>query len=253
MKKELLVAVLLAGFSFAASPDRSKSALSHFPGVMWQEQDFGQRFLLFLPESLFQKVPLEDLESLPLPPRSADAIRQAVRWSREQTAAGRDHCNGGILGALPAGVANRALEGLDWLRSARYVLLGIVERLTPGIDVDGEAGTLIHVRVTRVLKDDAIIPVGVSVSLLEDMGRANIGGVEVCTQKQFYRLPRPQEEIVVGGDPDPVNPGHFDGDAKRGVFFVRNGVLERGAEAPGDWKPISLDQLERVLRETDSH
>jgi hypothetical protein len=114
--------------------------------------------------------------------------------------------------------------------------------------VDGQAATLIHLRVTRILKSETGIHVGDQMTILERIGHTNVFGVEVCIETPDYRLPQVGEEIIAGGDSDPVNLRHLQGYAEHRVFFVRNGSVERGAREPEDWKPISLDELAAFLK-----
>jgi hypothetical protein len=219
------------------------------PGAIWQVDSYGVRNLTFIPEGVLQAVGLENLESLTLPPRSASQIRDKVNRARQRAASGQNPCTLGVMGALPAGVPNPSPQGLEALRAAQNVVVGVVERLVSGLLADGEAGTSVQIRVTRVVKTGTRVEIGEHLTLLEHIGRTHVAGVEICTDKPDYRLPHLGDEVVIGGDPDPANRGHFSGGGEYGLFFVHNGLVELGVFEPEKRASVRVDELAGLVGE----
>lgn len=220
------------------------------PGGIWRPPDttfvadgFGVSNVDFIPEALLDN---GEWKKLKLHPMTAGFIQHAIEYSRNRIAEGKSPCTLGVMGSLPAGEGQPLPEGLEALKTAPVIFVGTVEHLVHGLDAEGDAATLVKIRVTKTLRNDFAVHVGSRATLVDPIGKTTVDGVELCTEKQGYRLPEQGEEVVVGGELDPVNPGKLFADQHL-VFFVHDGIVNRGAQEPEDWRPISLTDLDRQL------
>jgi hypothetical protein len=150
------------------------------------------------------------------------------------------------MGALPGGVGQEAPQGLEALEAAGIVVKGTVERLVHGLYADGEPATLVEFRVTSILKGSASVHVGDRITVMESFGTTTTRGASICVDKPDYRLPKEHEEVVVGGERDPINQGHLLSDESL-VYLVEKGMVTDGAPRQTDWRPITLDDLTHLL------
>ena len=219
------------------------------PDTLWETDGSGVTNVVFLPLTLLNSVAFDRLETLNLDDRrlSWTRIREKVLTSQQAATAGTPVCTYTIGGDVFNDASSPPpIFGLDLLAALPVVVDGEIERLVSGVTVEGEAATLYRVRVTRVLKGAVLVHAGDHVTFMERMGHGQIDGTEICTINPRYRPPRMGEEVVVGGHPDSGNVGNLDA-SEASVLFVDQGVVDRGKDEPANWRPLTLDALERIL------
>lgn len=257
-----LLAVLTATVALALSAaqlqagDKRSQEMEPAPTAMPEEGEhlpYSERIVwnpsapqqaLFLPQSVLDAVPLEEL------PVTRVEIREAMKLAEEaRRRHGPDHCLHQFhqQPAAEAGPTNAVQESVA---SSFTVVVGTVLDTVQGWNAwYGEPATLVYVRVEEILRDEQdSLRHGQLLAYLEDSGVVEVEGMEVCSSLPAEAdLADPGERVLVTG-------GRYD---EHDFFFSAASVLPvRGEKVmPLRWKsyfrnaePTPLEAVRSAIR-----
>jgi len=230
----LLLLVALPGFAGEERP----------PDTLWDSVQ-GQRHLTFMPEAVLERELSSGLPSLSNFPLSAEMILRRAQSAPLAGSSDKTRCSMGVIGAVISGTNQSAPDGVPGLRTRTIVVAGHVNRLVVGMEADGEVATLVHLRADRVVKGVFVVHVGDDVTFLEEVGRITVSGHEMCNVRQDFVPVEKGDEIVIGGEPDPDNPGHLELDEHL-VFYVRDGRVVPAVHG-SETDSLFVEGLDRLL------